>query len=71
MKNTYIRNFSLQVGSDPKEARFWLRQFQHQAKDPECPFAVLQASSSILRNEQAVNIKGSYSLYKLHTICII
>ncbi|XP_028393224.1 N-acetylglutamate synthase, mitochondrial-like [Dendronephthya gigantea] len=44
------------VGSDPKEARFWLRQFQYQANDPKHPFAVLQAGSSILHSNEAVKI---------------
>lgn len=51
---TDVKRFLEEVGSDPKEARFWLRQFQQQANDPERPFAVLQAGSSILNNEKAM-----------------
>ncbi|XP_028393228.1 N-acetylglutamate synthase, mitochondrial-like [Dendronephthya gigantea] len=53
---TDLRRFLEEVGSDPKEARFWLRQFQYQANDPKHPFAVLQAGSSILHSKEAVKI---------------
>lgn len=60
-----LKRFLEEVGTDPKEARFWLRQFQHRAYDPEHPFAVLQIESSTSQNEKMMETFCS-SLSFLH-----
>ena len=46
----YYGNHSslFQIGTDPKEARYWLRQFQNHESAPDQPFAVVQVDSGIL-----------------------
>ena len=36
-----------QVGTDPKEARYWLQQFQ-QTSDSDIPFAIVQVDNEVL-----------------------
>ena len=45
----------LQIGSDPKEARYWLRQFQQNESTPDKPFAVVQVDSRIMEDKLMVS----------------
>ena len=45
---------SFQIGTDPKEARYWLRQFQQHESTPDQPFAVVQVDSAILNDKVMV-----------------
>ena len=47
--------FILQIGSDPKEARYWLRQFQQNESAPDKPFAVVQVDSRIMEDKLMVS----------------
>lgn len=44
-----------QIGTDPKEARYWLRQFQQHESAPDQPFAVVQVDSKILEDKLMVS----------------
>ena len=50
-----LKCFCYQIGNDPKEARYWLRQFQNHESAPDKPFAVVQVDSEILNNEVMVS----------------
>ena len=43
------------IGTDPREARYWLRQFQNHESSPEQPFAVVQVDSEIMDDEVMVS----------------
>lgn len=56
----------LQIGTDPKEARYWLRQFQQNESAPDKPFAVVQVDSRIMEDKLMVSwIKTSMILFSL------
>jgi len=42
-----LRKFIDQVGSDPKDMKFWFRVFQHQDVNPSKPFAVVQIENNV------------------------
>ncbi|XP_015772142.1 PREDICTED: N-acetylglutamate synthase, mitochondrial-like [Acropora digitifera] len=46
-----LRRFLEEIGTDPREARYWLRQFQNHESSPEQPFAVVQVDSEIMEDE--------------------
>lgn len=46
-----LRRFLEEIGTDPREARYWLRQFQNHESSPEQPFAVVQVDSEIMDDE--------------------
>lgn len=57
-------SFSLhKIGTDPKEARYWLRQFQTHESSPDQPFAVVQVDSEIMRDEAMVSSAKVYTVY--------
>lgn len=60
-----LRRFLEEIGTDPKEARYWLRQFQTHESSPDQPFAVVQVDSEIIRDE-AMLVKLSSCLAFLH-----
>ena len=43
------------IGTDPKEARYWLRQFQNHESAPDQPFAVVQVDSEIMEDKVMVS----------------
>lgn len=43
----------MQVGTDPKEARYWLRQFQR-SSEPCHPFAVIYVDEDLLEDREMV-----------------
>lgn len=46
-----LRRFLEEIGTDPKEARYWLRQFQNHESAPDQPFAVVQVDSEIMEDK--------------------
>nr|XP_046272104.1 N-acetylglutamate synthase, mitochondrial [Scatophagus argus] len=49
-----VKAFLSEVGGDPREARYWLTQFQR-ASTAQCPaFAVLEADSSVFHSREMV-----------------
>lgn len=50
-KQQDLRRFLEEIGTDPKEARYWLRQFQQHESAPDQPFAVVQVDSAILNDK--------------------
>lgn len=50
-KQQDLKRFLEEIGSDPKEARYWLRQFQQHESAPDQPFAVVQVDSRILEDK--------------------
>lgn len=60
-----LRRFLEEIGSDPKEARYWLRQFQNHESAPDKPFAVVQVDSQIL-NDKVMLEKLASCLAFLH-----
>ncbi|KXJ09716.1 N-acetylglutamate synthase, mitochondrial [Exaiptasia diaphana] len=47
-----LKRFLEEVGTDPKEARYWLRHFQELEMKTEKPFAVVQIDSSVFNDEK-------------------
>lgn len=54
-----LQRFLEEVGTDGREARFWLKVFQHRDANPEQPFAVLQVSSSVFKRPDMLTKLGS------------
>ncbi|XP_077391142.1 N-acetylglutamate synthase, mitochondrial [Festucalex cinctus] len=48
-----VKAFLSQVGGDPREARYWLTQFQR-ATSPQSPFAVIEVDSSVFDSSKMV-----------------
>ncbi|KAK3747307.1 hypothetical protein QZH41_016940, partial [Actinostola sp. cb2023] len=46
-----LKRFLEEVGTDPKEARFWLRHFQELEMKTEEPFAVVEIDSTVFSDE--------------------
>ncbi|CAH1790083.1 unnamed protein product [Owenia fusiformis] len=53
-----LKRFLMEVGTDPKEARYWLKHFQR-ATDPFKPFAVIQVSQDVFKNPDMLDQLGS------------
>lgn len=49
-----LHMFLQEVGTDPKEARFWLKHFQS-AVDPQRPFAVVQVAQEVIHNKKTLH----------------
>lgn len=54
-----LRMFLKEIGTDPKEARFWMKQFTA-AVDPLKPFAIVQIDNHVFGNTESVKKLGSY-----------
>ncbi|EDO33374.1 predicted protein [Nematostella vectensis] len=54
-KNQDLKRFLEEVGTDPKEARYWLRQFQTRESYPEQPFAVVEISPNVFMEDEMLN----------------
>ncbi|XP_065052468.1 N-acetylglutamate synthase, mitochondrial-like [Rhopilema esculentum] len=54
-----VQRFLEEVGTDGREARYWLKVFQHRDANPEQPFAVFQVSSSIFKRPHMLNSLAS------------
>ncbi|CAD5120902.1 DgyrCDS9455 [Dimorphilus gyrociliatus] len=54
-----LRMFLKEIGTDPKEARFWMKQFTA-AVDPFKPFAIVQIDNHVFTNRESVKKLGSY-----------
>jgi len=44
----------IQVGTEAKEARYWLKQFQ-QGSQPYSPFAIVQIERDVFENPEMVS----------------
>lgn len=64
-KQQDLRRFLEEIGTDPREARYWLRQFQQHESTPDQPFAVVQVDSLIL-NDKVMLEKLASCLAFLH-----
>jgi len=63
--NTDLYTFLHEIGTSPKEARYWLREFQRNTKELVRPFAVVQVEREVLTNEE-MRDKLLYSLSFIH-----
>ncbi|KAI0228499.1 N-acetylglutamate synthase, mitochondrial [Lamellibrachia satsuma] len=59
-----LKRFLEEVGTEAKEARYWLKQFQ-QGSQPYSPFAIVQVESDVFENPEMLDSLGS-SLSFLH-----
>ncbi|XP_013412506.1 N-acetylglutamate synthase, mitochondrial [Lingula anatina] len=59
-----LKRFLEKVGTDAKQARYWLKEFQRQS-DPHSPFAVIQIEESIFSESELLESLAS-SLSFLH-----
>ncbi|XP_072031284.1 N-acetylglutamate synthase, mitochondrial-like [Amphiura filiformis] len=57
--NQDLRRFLEEVGTDPKEARYWLKQFQRLGSAPSNTFAVVQVHQEIFRQPQLLEALSS------------
>lgn len=57
--NQDLRRFLEQVGTDPKEARYWLKQFQRLSSIPSKPFAVVLVDQNIFHNPDMLEALSS------------
>ena len=62
--------FSFQIGTDPREARYWLRQFQQHESTPDQPFAVVQVDSPILNDKVMVSWNSLWQLVAFNGIML-
>eukprot|EP00794_Sanderia_malayensis_P017633 gene17633-19387_t len=54
-----VQRFLEEIGTDGKEARFWLKVFRHKDAYPGQAFAVLQVCSSVFKRPHMLNKLGS------------
>lgn len=59
----HFRLLSIQVGTDPKEARYWLKQFQRLSSIPSKPFAVVLVDQNIFQNPDMVSSSITTKIY--------
>eukprot|EP00112_Aurelia_sp_Birch-Aquarium-sp1_P011770 Seg2476.3 transcript_id=Seg2476.3/GoldUCD/mRNA.D3Y31 product="N-acetylglutamate synthase mitochondrial" protein_id=Seg2476.3/GoldUCD/D3Y31 len=50
-----VQHFLEEIGTNSKEARYWLKIFQHRDANPEQPFAVLQVCNSVFKRPHMLN----------------
>ena len=57
-----------QVGTEAKEARYWLKQFQ-QGSQPYSPFAIVQVERDVFDNPEMVSLASSSLVTWITCVC--